>query len=101
MSLIHFDKSVITFHFKEILEDGLTFDPWSLAGLGAMLVAPMLLHQRDQNHGDRNRAVPLNLWIEQARQTTSPHLSLAQKDGNPRTHNHDDQSQESPRQIAA
>jgi hypothetical protein len=96
MSLIHFDKSVITFHFKEILEDGLALDPWSLAGLGAMLVAPVLLNQRHQN-----RAVPLNVWIEQARQTTSPHLSLAQHHGKTHTHNHGDRNQETPQQMAA
>lgn len=43
MSLIHLDKSVLTFHFKEILEDGHFGGPLTLVSLGALLVGPKLL----------------------------------------------------------
>lgn len=43
MSLIHFDKSVLTFHFKEILEDGHMGGPLTLIGLSALIVGPKLL----------------------------------------------------------
>lgn len=43
MTLIHIHKSVVTFHFKEILEDGHLGGPLTLVGLGALLVGPKLL----------------------------------------------------------
>ena len=43
MSFIHLDKSIITFHFKEILEDGHWGGPLTLFGLGALVIGPKLL----------------------------------------------------------
>lgn len=43
MSLIHFDKSVLTFHLKEILEDGHMGGPLTIIGLSALIVGPKLL----------------------------------------------------------
>ncbi len=43
MSFIHLDKSIITFHFKEILEDGHLGGPLTLFGLGALVIGPKLL----------------------------------------------------------
>ena len=43
MSLIHLDKSLITFHFKEILEDGYIRSPFALIGLSALIFGPKLL----------------------------------------------------------
>ena len=43
MSFIHLHKSVVTFHFKEILEDGHLGHPLTLVGLGALLIAPNLI----------------------------------------------------------
>ena len=43
MSLIHLDKSLITFHFKEILEDGHIRSPYALIGLGALIFGSKLL----------------------------------------------------------
>ena len=36
MSLIHWDKSVLSFHLKEIIEDGHGNNPVALAGLSAI-----------------------------------------------------------------
>jgi hypothetical protein len=38
MSLIHWDKSVLSFHLKEIIEDGHGGHPLALAGLSAIAV---------------------------------------------------------------
>lgn len=43
MSLLHFDKSVLTFHFKEILDDGHIGGPFTLIGLSALIFGPKLL----------------------------------------------------------
>ena len=43
MSLIHLEKSLITFHFKEILEDGHIRSPFALIGLGALIVGSKLV----------------------------------------------------------
>ncbi|MEO1146809.1 MAG: hypothetical protein AAFY26_14580 [Cyanobacteria bacterium J06638_22] len=43
MTFIHLNKSIVTFHFKEILEDGHLGGPLTLVGLGALLVGPKLL----------------------------------------------------------
>ena len=43
MSLVHLDKSVLTFHFKEILEDGHLGGPLTLIGLSALIFGPKLL----------------------------------------------------------
>ncbi|MGI0493672.1 hypothetical protein ACN4EG_17970 [Alkalinema pantanalense CENA528] len=42
MSLIHLEKSVLTFHLKEILEDGHGNHPLTWLSLGLLLLAPTL-----------------------------------------------------------
>lgn len=41
MSLVHLDKSVLTFHLKEILEDPNGSDSAALLGLGAIAVGTL------------------------------------------------------------
>ncbi len=43
MSLIHWDKSVLSFHLKEIIEDGHGGHPLALAGLSAIAVSSVLI----------------------------------------------------------
>ncbi|MEM7592171.1 MAG: hypothetical protein AAF383_11740 [Cyanobacteria bacterium P01_A01_bin.83] len=43
MSLIHWDKSVLSFHLKEIIEDGHGSNPLALAGLSAIAVASLVV----------------------------------------------------------
>jgi hypothetical protein len=83
MSFIHLDKSVITFHFKEILEDGHLGGPLTLMSLGALLFGPKLLSQSQKQPTSPYRpGVSLSEWVKQqqafARQAEGrPALSLA------------------------
>jgi hypothetical protein len=43
MSLIHLEKSVLTFHLKEILEDGHVSHPLTWLSLGLLIFGPKLL----------------------------------------------------------
>ncbi|MGK7951124.1 MAG: hypothetical protein AB4368_20640 [Xenococcaceae cyanobacterium] len=43
MSLIHWDKSVLSFHLKEIIEDGHGGHPVALAGLSAIAVSSLIV----------------------------------------------------------
>lgn len=43
MSLIHWDKSVLSFHLKEMLEDNKGNEPIALLGLGAIAVGSLAL----------------------------------------------------------
>ncbi|VEP12790.1 conserved hypothetical protein [Hyella patelloides LEGE 07179] len=43
MSLIHWDRSVLSFHLKEIVEDGDGSNPVALAGLSAIAVTSLLV----------------------------------------------------------
>lgn len=43
MSLIHWNKSVLTLHLKEVLEDHQAGDPRALLGLGAILVGTVVV----------------------------------------------------------
>jgi hypothetical protein len=43
MSLIHLEKSVLSFHIKEILEDGHGNHPLTWLGLGILIFGPKLL----------------------------------------------------------
>lgn len=43
MSLIHWDKSVLSFHLKEIVEDGHGGHPLALAGLSAIALGSLLV----------------------------------------------------------
>lgn len=42
MSLIHLEKSVLTFHLKEILEDGHGSHPLTWLGLSLLILGPKL-----------------------------------------------------------
>jgi hypothetical protein len=97
MSFIHFDKSIVTFHFKEILEDGSLGNPLALLGLGALVLGPKLLSTRPgslQRSGSPNRPhMGLAAWVAmQAEQTNRSHGTDAQASG-PALHlvsDHDD-----------
>ncbi len=43
MSLIHWDKSVLSFHLKEIVEDGNGNNPVALVGLSAIAASSLLI----------------------------------------------------------
>ena len=43
MSLIHWDKSVLSLHLKEIIEDGHGNSPVALVGLSALAVSSLLV----------------------------------------------------------
>jgi len=83
MSFIHLDKSVITFHFKEILEDGHLGGPLTLMSLGALLLGPKLLSQpQSRSNSPYRPGVSLSEWVKQqqacVRKTEGrPSLSLA------------------------
>jgi hypothetical protein len=94
MSFIHLDKSVITFHFKEILEDGHLGGPLTLVSLGALLLGPTLLSSRStsatvtptprRSASPYRPGVSLSEWVQQ-QQTVSaeaehrPTLSVANR----------------------
>ncbi|WP_416668632.1 hypothetical protein [Egbenema bharatensis] len=44
MSLIHLEKSVLTFHFKEILEDGHGNHPLTWLGLSVLMLGLVSAH---------------------------------------------------------
>jgi hypothetical protein len=82
MSFIHLDKSVITFHFKEILEDGHLGGPLTLMSLGALLLGPKLLSQPPSKSKSPYRpGVSLSEWVKQQQASKQvegrPSLSLA------------------------
>ena len=83
MSFIHLDKSIVTFHFKEILEDGHLGGPLTLVGLGALLLGPKLLSQSSSRAASLYRpGVSLSEWVKQQQAAAShaegrPTLSLA------------------------
>ncbi|MDJ1172735.1 hypothetical protein [Roseofilum capinflatum] len=73
MSLIHLDKSVVTFHLKEILEDGNGNHPLFWVGLGVLVLAPTLLpdpqpvNQRLTQQGKTGKTeISLSEWVAQA-----------------------------------
>jgi hypothetical protein len=63
MSFIHFDKSIVTFHFKEILEDGSLGNPLALLGLGALVVGPKLLSHRSRSNSPNRPHMGLAAWV--------------------------------------
>lgn len=84
MSFIHLDKSVITFHFKEILEDGHLGGPLTLMSLGALLLGPKLLAQPQNNRSNSpyRPGMSLSEWVKQQQASVRqaegrPSLSLA------------------------
>jgi len=79
MSFIHLEKSVVTLHFKEMLEDGHFGGPLTLVGLGALLVGPKLLSSLStttppatQTQGKAASSyrpgMSLSEWVAQAKQ---------------------------------
>ncbi|MFH7242834.1 MAG: hypothetical protein ACHWZW_08290 [Spirulina sp.] len=75
MSLIHLDKSVLSFHFKEILEDGHFGSPLTLVGLAALMVGPKLFSSAESGSSGIRSArsayrpgVSLTTWVAQAQQ---------------------------------
>lgn len=83
MSLIHLDKSVITFHFKEILEDGHLGGPLTLVSLGALLLGPKLLSKAHSRSASPYRpGMSLSEWVQQKQMSAGhtdarPTLSVA------------------------
>ncbi|MEM9805770.1 MAG: hypothetical protein AAF959_10865 [Cyanobacteria bacterium P01_D01_bin.56] len=89
MSLIHLEKSVVSFHFRELLEDGHTSHQLALVGLGMMLLGPKLLpaiakasrpmaKQLVKSSYSYRPQLTLNEWVKQSRQVqsvTSEHLT--------------------------
>jgi hypothetical protein len=73
MSFIHLDKSVVTFHFKEILEDGHLGGPLTLMSLGALLLGPKLLSQSQNRSASPYRpGVSLAEWVKQQQASAKP-----------------------------
>ena len=74
MTFIHLNKSIVTFHFKEILEDGHLGGPLTLVGLGALLVGPKLLSNLSTptttpSKGNSYRpGMSLSEWVAHAKQ---------------------------------
>jgi hypothetical protein len=81
MSLVHLEKSVLTFHFKEILEGGQGNHPLAWVGLGVLVLGPKLLPNlakasqpvakkiiKRSLSSSQNSGISLAQWIEQARQ---------------------------------
>ena len=76
MSLIHLEKSVFTFHFKEMLEDGHGNDPLTWLGLAVLLFGPKLVPALAKTsrpvaktllkQGFTQTAIPLSQWIAEA-----------------------------------
>ena len=94
MTLIHIHKSVVTFHFKEILEDGHLGGPLTLVGLGALLVGPKLLSSltstasanptQTKATSSYRPGISLSEWVanakqEQANQSVEQPASLADR----------------------
>ncbi|OAB57624.1 hypothetical protein AY600_12350 [Phormidium willei BDU 130791] len=87
MSLIHLEKSVLTFHFKEILESGDNSHPLTWLGLGVLLFGSPLLPllsqpRRDQPTQSGRRVqgeIPLSEWIAQAQQRSQLTRNLSDK----------------------
>ena len=91
MSFIHLDKSIITFHFKEILEDGHLGGPLTLFGLGALVIGPKLLaggstvrrstvQKRRVSNSPYRPHMSLSTWVatQAAQQKTFSHPGEAQ-----------------------
>ncbi|CDM96248.1 MAG: hypothetical protein P5702_06360 [Limnospira sp. PMC 1291.21] len=81
MSLIHLEKSVLTFHFKEMIEDGHGNHPLTWVGLGVLVLGPKLLPaitkisqtntktvSKPRLSSSRRREIPLSQWIAEAKE---------------------------------
>ena len=72
MSLVHLDKSVITFHFKEILEDGHLGGPLVLVSLSALIFGPKLISSLANTPSSSTNPAPVK-----SKSPFRPHMSLA------------------------
>lgn len=77
MSLIHLEKSVLTFHLKEILEDGHGNHPLTWLSLGILIFGPKLLPsgaksqpatQVPKIQRSGHTQISLSQWIAEAKQ---------------------------------
>ncbi|MCU0527349.1 MAG: hypothetical protein MUF72_21290 [Elainella sp. Prado103] len=82
MSLIHLEKSVLTFHLKEIIEDGQSSHPLTWLGLSLLIFAPKLFSRspmptKPQPLSSGFTPVSLSQWIAEAkkRELDSPMYS--------------------------
>jgi hypothetical protein len=84
MSFVHLDKSIVTFHFKEILEDSPLGAPLALVGLGALLLSPVLTRKVQTAALPHRPGISLTAWVQQQQAATAPHsrtpLSLTSPD---------------------
>ncbi|WP_449418183.1 hypothetical protein [Phormidium nigroviride] len=77
MSLIHLEKSVLTFHLKEILEDGHGNHPLTWLSLGILIFGPKVLPSAVKS-GPATKILPakqsghtqisLSQWVTEAKQ---------------------------------
>lgn len=72
MSLIHLEKSVLTFHLKEILEDGHGNHPLTWVGLVILIFGPKLLPSIVQT------SRPLRKSLTQAKHSGHTQITLSQ-----------------------
>lgn len=81
MSVIHLEKSVLTLHLKEIMEDGSPNHPLTWVGLGLLIFSPKLLptvrawsqpiaqsRSKPRRLAGASTPVPLSQWVARARQ---------------------------------
>ena len=82
MSLLHLEKSVLRFHFRELLEDGYGSNHLALLGLGVVLLGPKLLptiakvskpvaKKLIKSGYSYRPQITLNEWVTQSRQRTN------------------------------
>ncbi|MBD2312550.1 hypothetical protein H6G20_12840 [Desertifilum sp. FACHB-1129] len=79
MSLIHLEKSVLTFHLKEILENGQGNHPLTWLSLGLLILGPRFFATRPQTSQppastplpSSNAPLTLSQWVAQAQQRES------------------------------
>jgi len=84
MSLIHLEKSVLTLHFKEILEDGHGNHPLAWLGLGVLILGPKLLPTVENSSqsvsgattrptlpSSQRSGIPLSQWVAAKQQELS------------------------------
>jgi hypothetical protein len=72
MSFIHLDKSIVTFHFKEILEDGHLGSPLTLIGLGALLLSTKLSASASRSSSPYPSGISLSQWVRQQATVATP-----------------------------
>ncbi|MEM8602759.1 MAG: hypothetical protein AAGF24_02845 [Cyanobacteria bacterium P01_H01_bin.121] len=82
MSLVHVEKSVLSFHFRELLEDGHAGNQLALVGLGLVILGPKLLptmvkvsrpvaKKLVKSRYTYRPRITLTEWVNQSRPTTA------------------------------